>query len=115
MSEGTHNILWKRVTGALHGRAIGPASSQSALATEARTKLGTDLVERFLSGYFLERQYGGGKSEMSDEQAEALVRQIEDLPQPKAVAPIERAAPRGVILESDKPMPAAAIARDWSV
>ncbi|HEV8377997.1 MAG TPA: tetratricopeptide repeat protein [Tepidisphaeraceae bacterium] len=115
MSEASHTILWKRVTSALHGRAVGPASSQGALAAEARTKLGTDLVERFLNGYFFERQYGGGNSAMTEEQAEALVRQIENLPQPVAPAPVDRAVPRGVILEADKPMSAGPILRDWSM
>ena len=72
MSEATHNLLWKRVISALHGRSIGPAASQGALAAEARSKLGTDLVDQFLHGYFFERQYGGGNSQLSDEQAAAL-------------------------------------------
>ena len=115
MSEVTHTVLWNRVTSALHGRAVGPAASQGALAAEARSKLGTDLVDQFLNGYFFGRQYGGGSSELSDEQAEALVRQIEDLPQPVAAIPLTRAVPAGVILESDKPIQAEPAVRDWSI
>ncbi len=46
MSEATHTVLWKRVTSALHGRSVGPAASQGALAAQARSKLGTDLVDQ---------------------------------------------------------------------
>jgi len=115
MSEATHNLLWKRVTSALHFRSVGPAASQGALAAEARSKLGTDLVDQFLNGYFFERQYGGGNSQLSDEQAEALVRQIEDLPQPVAAIPTACAVPAGVILESGRSIQAEPATRDWSV
>jgi tetratricopeptide (TPR) repeat protein len=115
MSEATHTVLWKRVTSALHGRAVGPAASQGALAAEARSKLGTDLVDQFLNGYFFGRQYGGGSSELSDEQAEALVRQIENLPQPVVAISAARAVPVGVILESGRSIPAQPAVRDWSV
>jgi len=87
MSEATHTVLWKRLTSALHGRSVGPAVSQGALAAEARSKLGTDLVDQFLNGYFFERQYGGGNSRLTDQQAEELVRQIENLPQFVAAIP----------------------------
>src|SRR5258706_10910073 len=115
MSEATHTVLWKRVTSALHGRSVGPAASQGALAAQARSKLGTDLVDQFLNGYFFERQYGGGNSQLSDEQAEALVRQIEDLPQPVAAIPAARVVPAAVVLESGRSMQAEPAVRDWSV
>jgi tetratricopeptide (TPR) repeat protein len=115
MSEVTHSVLWKRITSALHGRSVGPAASQGALAAEARSKLGTDLVDQFLNGYFLERQYGGGSSRLTDQQAEELVRQIENLPQPVAAVPAARIVPAAVVLESGRAMQAEPAVGDWSV
>ena len=113
MSASPHLDLWKRVAGALQDRGIGPADGQREVARLARDTLGTDLVERFLDDYFFGRQYGGGSSKLTDEQAEALVRQIEDLPRPLAGAPVEPAAPRGVILAPDQPPAFEPAPRTW--
>jgi len=115
MSDAPHTLLWKRVSSALNARGISASGGQRELAGEARGKLGTDLVERFLSAYYFERQYGGGSSELSDDQAEDLVRQIEGLPQPAITEVAAIAVPAGVILDAATPIAAEPSARDWSV
>ena len=48
--SATHNVLWKRVTAALQSRGVEPSGGPREVAAEARTKLGTDLVEQKFDG-----------------------------------------------------------------
>lgn len=89
MAESERHLeLWRRIGQALAERGLTLDGSPGEIAAAAQAALGTDAPGRFLAEYFNERQYAGGAGALSDEAAEALVRQVENLP--RSIAPIPR-------------------------
>src|SRR5262249_18762614 len=98
MLETTPILLWRRIIEALRQRNGLIEGSPKEVAAHARSVLGNDLVDRFLNGYFLERQYGGGSGQLSDAAAEELVRQVENLPIATPAAPRQKSAQTQVVM-----------------
>lgn len=82
MAAAPHRLLWSRLRAALAARDAIPAGQPTPgeVAVYARAVLGTDLVQRFVTAYYQEREYGTGNSSITDQDAEALVLAVEVLP-----------------------------------
>jgi hypothetical protein len=104
MSDAVHALLWTRVRAALESRGALLAGNPNEMETarHARTRLGTDLVVRFVTEYYQERVYGGGAG-LTDADAERLVAALEALSKPQG-APSMTSRSDGARSVAAKPM-----------